>query len=378
MRYFILDDDVTYCIQLEDMLLEAPADNVHSEQTIGAALDYMRAAARDGTLPDVILCDYNLGGQTTGLHFLEAIQIEGFDVPAVLLTDFDEPAVIKRAEEHFAAVHVAKTGLETAELIQQISVFALRRWAEQRRLAAQQLRRQASNMMLLGAGIAHEFNDMIRATILQLGRLKREAAIAPLTLEVLERFADQIEAKFKDGIRLSDMLMRYGGELEGHEYNATRVDLVTEIRTVAEQPDFSALKIAVASMLEVPAAMADGFVVRRVLSILFSNINEHADGAVDVKLTIGETTREGGRVIFIDVEDSGPGVPADLRKTIFEVGERGGKQIQYTGVGGLGLGLGFAKALVAEHIAGGSRGSIHCLDRIAGTGARFRISLPQE
>lgn len=378
MRYFILDDDLTFCLQLQEMLEGAAAEDVQFAHDVDQALEHMHAASRAETLPDVILCDYGLANGATGFDFLEAIQNEGFDVPAVLLTDFDDREVIQRAAEQFSVVHIGKTGLETAELVQQISFFAFRRWAEQRRLASQQVRRQASNMLLVGAEIAHEFKDVIRATRAQFNRLRRAAERDTLSQTFLERLIDQLDEALEDGIRLSDMLMRYGGEIQGHELKLERADLTVEIEAAVHQPEFSPLRVTIDAEADCKAATVDRFVLRRVLSVLLSNIVDHARGATEVHVAIGETTREGGRALYIDIEDNGPGIPAEHRRSIFEAGERGGKQIQYTGLGGLGLGLGFAKTLIGLHVTGNSRGTIHCLDGTLGTGARFRISLPQE
>ena len=144
------------------------------------------------------------------------------------------------------------------------------------------------------------------------------------------------------------------------------------------QPEFADLQLVSKAEVDCMGADVDRFVLRRVLSVLLRNILDHARNTGEVYVTVGEATRDGRRSLFIDIEDNGPGIPPEHRRNIFEAGERAGKTIQYTGSGGLGLGLSFAKALVGLHEKSRARGTIHCLDASVGSGARFRISLPQE
>src|SRR5438270_328930 len=108
MRYFILDDAETYCLELQEMLEATANAEVTFACTIETGLLRLHDAARGDMRPDVILCDYNLSDGKTGFDFLEALRAEDFDIPAVLLTDYDDPEIIEHAYEHFGAVHIQK------------------------------------------------------------------------------------------------------------------------------------------------------------------------------------------------------------------------------------------------------------------------------
>src|SRR6185369_7811689 len=71
----------------------------------------------------------------------------------------------------------------------------------------------------------------------------------------------------------------------------------------------------------------------------------------------------------IEVQDSGPGVPADLREAIFERFRQGEGQSTRR-FGGTGLGLAIAKEFVELH-----QGNITVSDG-SGGGAIFRVELP--
>ena len=67
--------------------------------------------------------------------------------------------------------------------------------------------------------------------------------------------------------------------------------------------------------------------------------------------------------VEIDVADSGPGIPAELRERIFE-------PFFTTRTRGTGLGLAIARQIVEAHV-----GKIEVRER-AGGGARFTVRLP--
>jgi signal transduction histidine kinase len=77
-------------------------------------------------------------------------------------------------------------------------------------------------------------------------------------------------------------------------------------------------------------------------------------------------TKPVGSKVRIEVEDTGPGIPADLQKVVFEAFVRGPHEV----VGGTGLGLATVKRLVESH--GGCVG----LQSTVGVGSSFWVELP--
>jgi two-component system, NtrC family, sensor kinase len=108
-----------------------------------------------------------------------------------------------------------------------------------------------------------------------------------------------------------------------------------------------------------PTVKADSDLLVQVLLDLLSN----AAAAVPAGGEVALEARAVGDGVEIDVTDSGPGVPDELRARIFE-------PFFTTRDKGTGLGLAIAKQIVEAH-----SGHIAVVDR-SGGGARFRISLP--
>jgi signal transduction histidine kinase len=98
------------------------------------------------------------------------------------------------------------------------------------------------------------------------------------------------------------------------------------------------------------------------LKRLFANLVENAlkyGAAARIKVQL-----EDGAVI-VDVEDDGPGIPADQRESVFEPFVR----LNEEGTRGAGLGLAAARSIARAH-----GGDIAILD--AESGARLRVTLP--
>jgi signal transduction histidine kinase len=102
--------------------------------------------------------------------------------------------------------------------------------------------------------------------------------------------------------------------------------------------------------------------LRRALRNLLENANRHGGGEVQLQL------RQEAGFAVLEVLDTGPGVPLDLRERIFEPFYRlpGASEKD----GGVGLGLALVKSIAQRH-----GGSVQCSNRPEG-GACFSLRLP--
>ncbi len=113
-----------------------------------------------------------------------------------------------------------------------------------------------------------------------------------------------------------------------------------------------------------PLVQGDRRRLDRVVANLLENADRYGGGAVRVGVE-----RQSGQA-RIEVDDRGPGVPAELRERIFERFSRGGVAGRRGTEGGSGLGL----ALVAQHAE--RHGGRAWVEDRPGGGARFVVEVP--
>jgi hypothetical protein len=169
-----------------------------------------------------------------------------------------------------------------------------------------------------------------------------------------------IEEFNKDIDRLSTITERFskiGSEAALAPIGAK--DLVEEIL------DYLRVRISSEVNIEVKS---DGNPIVHVNVSLFSwvieNLVKNSVDAMDAKGQLAVSIHEANGKVYIDVKDSGKGIPKRKWKTIFEPGYT-------TKLRGWGLGLSLAKRIVKNYHKGG----IYVLSSTAGEGTVFRISL---
>jgi len=138
------------------------------------------------------------------------------------------------------------------------------------------------------------------------------------------------------------------------------------VELVAPRAQGKGIEVAAHVAAEVPGRLVgDAARLRQILINLAGNAVKYTDrGGVGLRVSRGQ-----GDAIVFSVEDTGPGVPAEHRASIFQEFER--VDGSATAVhGGAGLGLAISRAL-AERMGGELQ-----LARSDATGSTFRLSLP--
>lgn len=147
-----------------------------------------------------------------------------------------------------------------------------------------------------------------------------------------------------------------------------RLDLGRLTRTLASHFDSLAKEKAIDYFIKTPAALAveaDSEKLQRILLNLLSNAFKFTPQAGQIEVRLSQETDWA----ILEVQDSGPGVPVDLRAAVFERFRQleGGSQRRF---GGTGLGLAIVKEFTELH-----QGKVE-LSETPGGGAIFTIKLP--
>jgi signal transduction histidine kinase len=128
------------------------------------------------------------------------------------------------------------------------------------------------------------------------------------------------------------------------------------------QADAAGIVLKVATASDLPPLPLDGGRIRQVLSNLLANALRYTPEGGRVTVSC----QQSGESVLLEVQDSGPGIPAEELPYIFD------RFHKSTDEGGMGLGLAIARHLVEAH-----GGRIHAESQ-PGQGTTMRVELPVE
>ncbi len=210
----------------------------------------------------------------------------------------------------------------------------------------------------MAAGIAHELNNPLMG-VLNYVAFAQSRASDPKSAEVL--------AKASRGLgHIRQVVMGLLGFARASPQSAGPVDLVALVGQALELvgAELSKRDIAVVESLPVdlPLAWGDPDGLRQVLVNLFINARDALEGCDPKRLDI--RAQAGVRTVWLEVQDSGPGIPQELRGRIFDA-------FFTTKPPGQGTGLGLS---VSASIVKGLGGCLSC--EPCAVGALFRCELP--
>jgi len=249
--------------------------------------------------------------------------------------------------------------------------------AERERQELELRMQQAQKLESLGVlagGIAHDFNNLL-VGILGYADLARSRMPDS---EPNAHLLDQIQTAGRRLSELTAQLLAYSGK---GQFVVKAVDLGALVREMAHLLEVSLSKRAhlhYEFTPALPAVSADATQLRQVVMNLITNASDalgDAEGtihlrtgraAVDEALLAGAVLDEGvrpGEYVYLEVEDSGPGMDAETAARIFD-------PFYTTKFAGRGLGLASVLGIVRGH------GGTIVVDSRPGEGTRVRVLLP--
>jgi signal transduction histidine kinase len=226
---------------------------------------------------------------------------------------------------------------------------------------AASLRRHVVAEARFASDVSHELRTPLTTILNSMQLLNNRRALLPHAVrEPLDLLNDELD-RFR---RLVLDLLEISRYDSGAALLLEDVWIGSLVRKVADSSTGRSVTSVHPDMSDV-SIRADARCLERVVANLVENAETHGGGCVAVRVNGGRDAFN-RRVVRIDVEDCGSGVPANLRDRIFERFARG----RSTQAGGVGLGL----AIVIRHVRA-HRGEVRIKDRPGG-GSYFVVELP--
>jgi C4-dicarboxylate-specific signal transduction histidine kinase len=248
--------------------------------------------------------------------------------------------------------------------------------ATERRLAEEQLRERDAALARamrfavageLASALAHELNQPITALV---SYLRASEILAERTAADDDRLRTTLAKAVQEAIRSSEVLRRLrdfyqGGALKHESLHIPSVcqTVVSSFQDRLRRAD-AALAVSVDG--SIPAVQGDSTQLQIVLHNLLANALDAVMHVPPAKRRIELYATSAADTVIVRVEDSGPGVPADVAKELFE-------PFVTSKSDGMGLGLAISRSLV---LARGGELAFAPSERLGG--ASFTVRLPIE
>jgi signal transduction histidine kinase len=354
-RILVVDDNASFV----DNMIEILSDAGYAATGAGSCAAATAQAAKGF---DIALIDMRLP-DGIGTDLAPRLKELNPDGAVVMLTGFSNVEAAAAAVRAGAFAYLSKP-CATPELL--LTIEQARRHV-QLQIDKQRLARRAATAEKLAAvgtmtaGLSHEIRNPLNAAGLQLSVLERriqKVESAELRVSLLEPLG-----LVRDEIRRLDHLLEDFLQLaRPREVRSSPIDLCVLVGRVLDLLEKDAERRGVQfvrAFCEGATVSADDARLRQVIMNLALNALEASpDGKVTLQVGLD------GAEVVLNVDDTGPGVPAELRERIFE-------PFFTTKASGSGLGLPIVHAIVTQH-----GGTLTVSDAPSG-GARFTVRLPR-
>jgi len=230
---------------------------------------------------------------------------------------------------------------------------------------------QAQKLESLGTllgGVTHDFNNLLMGILGYAEVLRADPTVSPTQLkgiEVIHRAAER-------GRSLIAQLMRFSRKQAPLRSLQDLNGVVREVQTLLQVPNDTRIRLNLDLDPTLPPLSLDLSQIHQVVMNLAVNARDAipGDGQITFRtgtqvIDVGEADLPQGNYAFLEVQDSGSGIPPALLARIFE------PFFTTKAVGkGTGLGLAVVHGIVKAH-----GGAIRC-HSVAGEGTCFRVLLP--
>jgi len=215
----------------------------------------------------------------------------------------------------------------------------------------------------LSASIAHELNQPLGASNLNIQFLRMKLEKGALNTQLGKEVLDSLEADNQRAANIVKSLRSIFTE-ENSNFQEVKIgDLVSQVLNIVK-PELKSKNIQIQLKVDEDLVMkVNPAEIEQVILNLVTNAEQALanSGTLQRRITIEASNT--GKLVQLTVSDNGTGVPTEFKPQLFEL-------LSTTKQTGMGLGL-----WLCEHIVTRYGGSIY-YDDVVGGGAKFAIELP--
>jgi signal transduction histidine kinase len=215
----------------------------------------------------------------------------------------------------------------------------------------------------LSASIAHELNQPLGASNLNIQFLKMKLEKGVLNPELGKEILDSLEQDNKRAATIVKSLRSIFTEGESNSQEVQLGDLIAKVLDIVK-PELKSKNI------QIQLRVDDGLVIKvnsaEIEQVILNLVNNSIQSLVRSSVTKGQITIEmykSGDSVCLSVTDNGEGISSEFKSSLFQL-------LTTTKKTGMGLGLWLSRHIVTRH-----GGNIWHED-ISGGGAKFIIRLP--
>jgi len=212
----------------------------------------------------------------------------------------------------------------------------------------------------LSASIAHELNQPLGASNLNIQFLKMKLEKGVLNPELGKEILDSLEADNRRAATIVKSLRSIFTEGEANAQEVQLGDLIAKVLDIV-RPELKSKNIQIQLRVDDDLViMVNPSEIEQVILNLVNNAAQALAKSGTLQRRIAIEATQVGEAVRLSVSDNGPGVPADFKPHLFEL-------LSTTKQTGMGLGLWLCKHIITRY-----SGSIHYEDAVGG-GAKFVI-----